>query len=140
MTNRLTVAFQLTGTALDPRHVSDALGIECTESQVSEGEAVNFWILSTGRQGNIDISEACHEIVDALQPHQDTIRKLVATYGLTAGLSLDVEIGPRTDREVLYGELPLTGFRFDTEIVGFLSAVGAAIYVDLECEREADHP
>lgn len=140
MDNKLTVAFQLVGRSFDPTEVSDALGIESTESQVSDGNASNFWIFSTSRHGIVDINEVCHEIVDALMPKQSRIVELIEQYDLRAGLSLELETRPRTDREVMYGEYPLTGFRFDAEIIRFLSAVGAAIYVDHECDCEADRP
>ena len=135
--NTLTVAFRLFGKRLDPEEVSAKLGVDFTESHVGDGESLGFWILSRSASGYIDVSEICHQIVDELVPKQETILDLTRRHDLRAGLTLELHQKPRTDHELLYGEYPITGFRFDTEILKFLGAIGAEIYIESECDADS---
>ena len=125
MSNEGEVYFALFGRNLDPNVVTDLIGLQPTSTHRLAPPKDSSWELSSGKvEGElIDVYLMASDLVSRLLPHQDGIIRAKQQCGLQAVLQVVLRVS--VDESV---STPAIGFT--SEVINFLSSVGASVDVD----------
>ena len=127
VTNEGEVYFRLWGEGFDPDDVTALLGIEPTKTEL-KGDPIPrhaSWNVSEGKleADVIDVYEMSSALVKRLEPVAENIVEAMKKYGLQAVLQVVLSVTSDDSK-------PTPAIGFESNVVSFLSAIGASIDVD----------